>query len=114
MSEKYVTEDMLTKALKANTDEIIGVIYGFMGHVDEKFEKTDMAIFKLQRDVSEIKIEVSDLKQNLDKLLSTMDRYLDRIETNELEQAARDAQFDRLMEWAKKVSEKTGIPLEIA
>lgn len=34
------------------------------------------------------------------------------IDKYETELAARDAQFDRLVEWARKVSAKTGIPLK--
>ncbi|MCU0343553.1 MAG: hypothetical protein MUF28_06995 [Ignavibacterium sp.] len=33
----------------------------------------------------------------------------DEVET---EQTARDAQFERLVEWAREVSKKTGIPLK--
>lgn len=35
-----------------------------------------------------------------------------RIDKYETEQAARDNQFDKLLVWARKVSEKTGVPLE--
>jgi len=36
-------------------------------------------------------------------------QMIDRYET---EQLMRDNQFNRLLEWARKVSEETGIPLE--
>jgi phage regulator Rha-like protein len=44
-----------------------------------------------------------------DHLLNTIDSFIDRLQN---EQLARDRQFERLLEWARKVSEKTGIPLE--
>lgn len=47
-----------------------------------------------------------------DKLTSTIDAFLKRLDDYELEQAARDRQFERLLDWARKVSKKTGIPLE--
>lgn len=58
------------------------------------------------------KLEQTASKESMDKLINTMDRFLGRLEDNEIEQAAGDVQFERLLEWAKKVSEKTGIPLE--
>lgn len=36
----------------------------------------------------------------------------DRFNQLEARQAARDRQFDRLLKWARQVSDKTGIPLE--
>lgn len=53
------------------------------------------------------KAEVSDL----DRLINTMDDFIRRITDNDNENAARDAQFARLVEWARKVSKKTGVPL---
>jgi hypothetical protein len=41
-----------------------------------------------------------------------MDKFLARIDTYETEQIARDSQFEKLLDWARKVSVKTGIPLE--
>lgn len=47
------------------------------------------------------------------KLENTIDRFLVRIiNTYETKQVVRDSQFARLLVWAKKVSKKTGIPLE--
>lgn len=49
---------------------------------------------------------------SMDRLINTMDAFVKRIDDSEIEQAARDSQFARLLVWAHKVSEKTGIPLE--
>ncbi len=51
-------------------------------------------------------------KSSIDRLINTMDSFIARISDSELEQTARDAQFERLLDWARKVSAKTGIPLE--
>lgn len=93
-----VTEDKLKKAMRAQTDEIIGVLQGFMQQVDERFTK--------------IESEITELKESHNRLLNTIDSFVSRIDKYETEQAARDRQFERLLEWARKVSEKTGIPLE--
>lgn len=49
---------------------------------------------------------------SINQLANTLDAFAKRLESAEVEQAARDAQFARLLDWAKKVSKKTGIPLE--
>lgn len=50
-------------------------------------------------------------KDSIDHLINTMDDFTRQITDGDVEQAARDANFDRLVEWAREVSEKTGIPL---
>ena len=63
-------------------------------------------------EIIEIKARQDAFDKKLDQLISTMDSFIARIDGYESEMAARDAQFDRLLEWARKVSKKTGIPLE--
>lgn len=63
-------------------------------------------------EIVELKHEIVDLKASHDRLLNTIDGFIGRIDTYETEQIARDAQFARLLEWAKEVSKKTGIPLK--
>lgn len=98
----YVTNDdlnkALDKALKKQTEEISEVLQVFMHQVDERFNKVEK--------------DISDIKVSLDKLTNTIDGFLKRLDEVETEQAARDAQFERLLEWAREVSEKTGIPLK--
>lgn len=53
------------------------------------------------------KAEASDL----DRLINTMDDFIRRVTDNDDENVARDAQFARLVEWARKVSKKTGVSL---
>ncbi|MBI3624210.1 hypothetical protein HY218_01105 [Candidatus Saccharibacteria bacterium] len=45
-------------------------------------------------------------------MLNTIDGFIARIDKYETELAARDSQFQKLLVWARKVSKKTGIPLE--
>lgn len=51
-------------------------------------------------------------QRSVDHLASAVDSLAKYYADHEVEQASRDAQFDRLLEWAKKVSRKTGVPLE--
>lgn len=50
-------------------------------------------------------------KSSLDKLTNTIDGFVKRLDINESEQQAKEAQFERLLEWAREVSKKTGVPL---
>ncbi len=73
---------------------------------------------KLFKYVEEFRIEINkklDEKASelsIDKLTRTIDGFVKRLEDHEVEIAARDSQFEKLLIWARKVSEKTGIPLE--
>lgn len=108
MTEKYVTEETLDKALKKNNklifDEFSEVMSDMMDRFDGRFNKIENVI-------AEIKEEIIDLKKSHDRLLNTVDGFVKRLEDYEVESRARDAQFERLVIWAKEVSTKTGIPL---
>jgi len=93
-----VTRDELKGALKEQTDEIISVLQTFVQHMDERFNK--------------IETQLDSLDQKYDHLINTIDGFISRIDKYEAELAARDNQFEKLLEWARKVSIKTGIPLE--
>lgn len=76
---------------------------------DNQFDKlftyiTDMDK-RIEGEFAEIKDEIRELRNIPDDVASRFSYITD-------EQAARDAQFERLLAWARKVSEKTGIPLE--
>jgi len=95
---KYITPEDLNTALGKQTEEIIDVLQTYMHRVDDRFNK--------------IEKDISDIKKSIDRLTNTIDGFVKRLDDCETEQAARDAQFDRLLEWAKEVSKKTGIPLK--
>ena len=58
------------------------------------------------------KLDEKASQSSLDRLTNTIDGFVKRLNDNEIELAARDSQFEKLLMWARKVSEKTGIPLE--
>jgi len=41
-----------------------------------------------------------------------MDKFVARLDAQELESAAQDSRFEKLLGWAREVSAKTGIPLK--
>jgi len=85
----YITGDDLNVALKEQTDQIIGVIQTFAQQMDERFNKVESRL--------------DSLEQKYDHLITTIDGFIGRIDKYEIELAARDNQFEKLLEWARKV-----------
>ena len=78
---------------------------------DDQFTK----LFKYIEDFrSEVNKRFDDTasKPALENLTNTIDAFLKRLDDSEVEQASRDAQFAKLLDWAREVSAKTGIPLK--
>ncbi|HLB66646.1 MAG TPA: hypothetical protein VJJ78_03580 [Candidatus Saccharimonadales bacterium] len=63
-------------------------------------------------DSVEKKLDTKASQLSLDKLTKTIDNFIKRLDDNEIEMISRDRQFNRLLQWARKVSKKTGVPLE--
>ncbi len=95
---KEELKEVLESSLSKQTDELVNLIHVFMDQVDTRFKAVES--------------EIVELKQSHNKLLNSIDGFISRIDKYETELAARDNQFEKLLEWARKVSEKTGIPLE--
>jgi DNA anti-recombination protein RmuC len=89
---------MNENATRKDIDEVIDIVKDFMGQVSDQY--------------SEVNKRLDSLDQKYDHLINTIDSFLSRIDKYETELAARDNQFEKLLVWARKVSEKTGIPLE--
>ncbi len=58
------------------------------------------------------KLDEKASQASIDTLINSMDSFIKRLDDHDANMAARDRQFNRLLEWARKVSAKTGIPLE--
>lgn len=110
-------------ATRDDIDEVLTIVRDFMQQVDSRFTnletkvdtgfaQVDTRIAHVEAETAEIKTEISALKASHNRLLNTIDGFIARIDRYETELAARDSQFERLLAWARKVSEKTGIPLE--
>ena len=83
--------------------------------LDSQKEITDVIqdlIVRFDARFKDIDREIVDLKASHDKLINTIDAIIKRYDDMDVENAARDSQFQKLLSWARKVSEKTGIPLE--
>lgn len=89
---------MSEASTRQDIDEVISILRDFMGQVDDRFTSMEK--------------NISELKEPHNHLLITIDSFISRIDKYETELAVRDSQFERLLAWARKVSEKTGIPLE--
>ncbi len=71
-------------------------------------------LFKYMQDQFDLvnqKLDSKASQESLDRLINTIDGFVKRLDDTEIEQVSRDAQFRRLLDWAREVSKKTGIPL---
>ena len=93
---KQEVQEIVDKAVEKVVTDLSEIISSFAAQVDARFNKVEQ--------------EIVDLKASHQRLLNTIDGFVSRIDHYEI--AARDNQFNRLLAWARKVSEKTGIPLE--
>lgn len=97
-------------------NERFGRIDERLNRMDERFDQMDERFnifeFRVNARFDKIEAQIVDLQKSHDRLLNTVDKLISRIDDYETEQAARDNQFEKLLEWARKVSVKTGIPLE--
>ena len=75
---------------------------------DDKFDKLFNYMVDMDRRMTS---EFAEVRSDIRSLLDAPDHVLARLDDEEADQAVRDAQFQRLVEWARKVSKKTGIPL---
>ncbi len=51
-------------------------------------------------------------QDSIDRLANTVDALIGHYKDQQDKQAARDLQWQRLIEWAREVSKKTGVPLK--
>lgn len=93
----YATKQDVQKIVDKAVEDLSEVITTFAHQVDQRFNK--------------IEKDIIDLKASHDRLLNTMDKFVARLDTMEIESAAKDERFERLLDWARMVSKKTGIPL---
>lgn len=94
----YATKTDVSKIVDKAVDDISTLIKSLIDQTDQRFNT--------------IETQLGAIETSHQKLINTIDGFVKRIDEQEIESAARDNQFQRLLEWARKVSEKTGIPLE--
>lgn len=97
----------------ATKDEIQEIVRSSVTKaVDDLSEIIGTLAQSLYSELVTVKEDNKRLRLSIDRLTNTIEGFVGRIDRYETEQLARDNQFERLLEWAHKVSEKTGIPLE--
>ncbi len=109
--------DMSTNATK---DDLQALGKDLEFKIDKKIDKAVAELSdiisalaqSMHNEIVELKQEHKEIRASIDRLISTIDGFVARIDHYETEQAARDNQFEKLLVWARKVSEKTGVPLE--
>lgn len=109
-----MNDDQVSKLIKS-IDERFDKIDERFDKIDEKFDKVDDTFLKMFSYVADMDKRISDrfdgVEADIRSLLDMPDTIGKRLDDNDDEQAARDAQFARLVEWARKVSEKTGVTM---
>lgn len=78
---------------------------------EDQFTKLFKYIEEFRNEVN-TKLDQKASQDSMERLLNTLDGFLKRLDDIETEQSVRDLQFERLLEWAREVSRKTGIPLK--
>ena len=78
---------------------------------DDQFTKLFKYVEEFRSEMN-IKFDDTASQVSLNKLTDTIDGFVKRIDDNETEALMSSRQFEKLLEWARKVSKKTGIPLE--
>lgn len=113
---KEVVQGVMGPAVRDVIDEISGIINSFGKQIDERFNEVEIKVdansFALRHGLTETNREIADGRASIDRLTGTIDGFVKRLDHVETEATARDAQYNRLLAWAQKVSTKTGIPLE--
>lgn len=78
---------------------------------EEQFTKLFKYIEDFRSEVNE-KLDSKAFQESVETLTRTINGFVKRLDSNETEDSARDMRFERLLEWAREVSDKTGIPLK--
>lgn len=110
-SDASITKKDLDSAIAGAVESISEVIGSFANQVDARFTQVNARFTGIENQLAEVKQDTVDLKVSHERLLNTVDAFVKRLDDYEAEQAARDAQFARLLEWAREVSKKTGVPM---
>jgi septal ring factor EnvC (AmiA/AmiB activator) len=89
---------------RKDIEEILRLLGGFV-------RRTDTYLGKMESEINGVKSLLANLKSSHDHLLNKLDNLERGINKLEAEQAAEDGQRKKL-DWAYKVSKRSGIPPE--
>lgn len=98
-----MSDSITKKDLNAQTDQIVGVLNDFMDQVGVRFSEVDERLVRVEENMA--------TKADVEKLMEMIDDFAKKYVDGQAEQAAYDAQWHRLVEWAREVSKKTGVPM---
>lgn len=115
-------------ATKKDVKEIVNkAVEDLSGVIDQLAQNMHNELVVVKEDIKDVKTGLNiklnsfetktndrfdKLEASIDRLTNTVDGFVKRLDNQETENTARDAQFARLVDWARKVSVKTGIPLK--
>ncbi len=103
-------------ATKQDIDKVLEAVFGIKIQVDGLESRFDALELKMDIQFTQVneRLEKIDAKfeDKFNTIMVSVDGFVKRLDTADIEQAARDAQFGRLTDWARKSSVKNGIPLK--
>jgi len=93
--DEVATKEFLKERMRAQTDEIVGVIQEFMVTVDERFNKLEAKVDSLQNDMNSV--------------MSHLDSIEKDVSLNDDERQVMGMQLSRLHDWVEKAAKKVGV-----
>lgn len=84
-----------------------------LGGVEKRAGTLESEFITLRRKVVNMDSRLNALVESQERLQATINAFVARLDDEyEAKLAERDNRFEKLLAWARKVSEKTGVPLE--
>lgn len=109
----YATKEDVQEIVGKAVDDLSKTVDNKIGKaVDELSEIIGNLAQQMGDAVIELRRENQEMRDTLNRFMNTVNGFMKRLDEVESEQQARDRQFERLVAWAHKVSDKTGIPLD--
>ncbi len=94
----YATKQDVEEIVGKAVDDLTDVIAQFASHVDERFNRLEARVDKLE--------------ENFERLNNTLDAFLKRLDDVEKDNLARDHEIERMKRWIEQIAKKIGVQLE--
>lgn len=102
---------LIEQTSKAVTGEIGEVLNDMMQRIDERFEKVDVGLFKIEQKMDEHDRQLQELKEGQNKIFDILDGIAKKQEIDDDERLVLQHQLNKMITWAKQVADKVGVEL---
>jgi len=104
--DEFITKSVLDETIKAQTDEIVGVIHTFMDRVDDRFAAHNVK-FGVRFDKIEEKLD--SLQSDMTSVVNRLDSIEKDISLTDDERQIMGMQLNRIHDWIEKTAKKVGV-----